>query len=131
MKKKVVRLTEEDLVRIVKRVVSEQNSTNIGTVGPRERVKLGLKTTTNNKELNVLYKELKDFMFKGKKLRFLYKNVYIQDDKKIVIINMEKSDLSKGSTRYKVSEVTKDNGEWWVTLGNEKMSLSEFETVQF
>jgi len=131
MKKKVVRLTEEDLVRIVKRVVSEQNSTNIGTVGPRERVKLGLKTTTNNKELNVLYKELKDFMFKGKKLRYLYKNVYIQDDKKIVIINMEKSDLSKGSTRYKVSEVTKDNGEWWVTLGNEKMSLSEFETVQF
>jgi len=127
MKKKVVRLTEEDLVRIVKRVVSEQNSTNIGTVGPRERVKLGLKTTTNNKELNVLYKELKDFMFKGKKLRFLYKNVYIQDDKKIVIINMEKSDLSKGSTRYKVSEVTKDNGEWWVTLGNEKIALSEFD----
>jgi len=123
MKKKVVRLTEEDLVRIVKRVVSEQNSTNIGTVGPRERVKLGLKTTTNNKELNVLYKELKDFMSKGKKLRYLYKNVYIQNDEKIVILNL--SDVE--GRQYKMSEVTKDNGELWVTLGNEKIALSEFD----
>jgi len=123
MKKKVVRLTEEDLVRIVKKVVSEQNSTNIGTVEPRERVKLGLKTTTNNKELNVLYKELKDFMSKGKKLRYLYKNVYIQNDEKIVILNL--SDVE--GRQYKMSEVTKDNGEWWVTLGNEKIALSEFD----
>ncbi len=123
MKKKVVRLTEEDLVRIVKKVVSEQNSTNIGTVEPRERVKLGLKTTTNNKELNVLYKELKDFMSKGKKLRYLYKNVYIQNDEKIVILNL--SDVE--GRQYKMSEVTKDNGELWVTLGNEKIALSEFD----
>jgi len=124
MKKKVVRLTEEDLVRIVKKVVSEQNSTNIGTIkDPREVVKLGLKTTTNNKELNVLYKELKDFMSKGNSLRYLYKNVYIQNDEKIVILNLSNDEGEK----YKMSEVTKDNGEWWVTLGNEKIALSEFD----
>jgi len=123
MKKKIIRLTEEDLVRIVKKVVSEQNSTNIGTVKPEETVKLGLKKTTNNKELNVLYEELKDFMSNSKTLKYLYDNfVYIQNDEKIIITNL----FDVAGRQYKITEVTKDNGEWWVNFEDEKVPLSDY-----
>jgi len=118
-------LSENEKLNIQKMygLINEQNSTNnIGMIGPGEPNKLGLNKDTNNEKLNVLYTELKDYLSKEVKSRHLLRALFIQNDEKIVLINL------KDGTRksYKISEVFKNNGQWSVKLGNEIVPISEF-----
>jgi len=96
----------------------------------KDTIKFGLKKSniSASSEIDeVLLKnlrELKDFMSKGKKrLRLYLKNIFIQNNEKIVIVNLSDDE----GKEYKISEVTKDNGKWWITLGDKKILLSELD----
>ena len=108
-------------------LINEQNSTNnIGMIKPGEPNKLGLNKDTNNEKLNVLYKELKDYLSKEVKGRHLLRALFIQNDEKIVLINLKDG---TGKNSYKISEVFKNNGQWSVKLGDEILPISEFYLI--
>jgi hypothetical protein len=106
MKKKVVRLTEEDLTRIVKKVINEQSR-----VPPW--IELGLSKSTDDKNLYNLKKELITYVQKNcnrssRQYAGIVKNVFFKDGK-MFAINI--SDIT-GKVHKTVEIIKDDEGDW-------------------
>ena len=126
-------LSEEEKLTIQKMygLINEQRFKPTNNIfSYKDTIKFGLKkpNISSSSEIDeVLLKnlrELKDFMSKGKKRLSLYlKNIFIQNNEKIVIVNLSDDE----GKEYKISEVTKDNGKWWITLGDKKILLAKLD----
>ena len=138
MKKKVVRLTEEDLVRIVKKVVSEQsnNEFKVGNqLGQQSNNRTWTKKT-NNPELEKLRNEAYEYAKKINKMDIGARLVFTKNNERLALVV-----ASEESPFYidGVMDVVKKGNQWggmsnpYVGTGRptEKTKSAELEFIPF